>query len=67
MGQRYRLEPRLTTPIGVPRHLPSRDLARFCDTVDLGRGRGEARSTPKPAEPAFRAALSVCSEDIRQD
>ena len=66
MGQRYRLEPRLTTPIGVPRHLPLRNLPRFLDTVDRGRSRGETTGTPKAAEPSFRAALSACSEIIRQ-
>jgi len=53
MGQRYRLEPRLTTPIGVPRHLPLRNLPRFLDTVDLGRGHVETTGTPKATEPLF--------------
>jgi hypothetical protein len=66
MGQRYRLEPRLTTPIGVPRHLPSRNLARFLDTVDRGRSHVEATDTPKAGEPSSRAAPSACSEIIRQ-
>jgi hypothetical protein len=66
MGQRYCLEPGLTTPIGVPRHLPVPNLPRFRDTVDCGLGHVGTTVTPKAAERTFRAALSVRSEIIRQ-
>ena len=66
MGQRYRLEPRLTTWIGVRRHLPLRNLPRFRDTVDLRRSHVETTGKPKAAEPSFRAASSASSEIIRQ-
>jgi hypothetical protein len=66
MGQRYRLERCLSTPIGVPRDLPSRSLAWFLDTVNGGRSRGQTTDTPKATEPSFRAALSACFEIIRQ-
>ena len=66
MGQRYRLEPRLATPTGVPRHLTLCDLLRLLDTVDRGRSHMETTGTPKATEPSFRAAPPACSEIIRQ-
>ena len=66
MGKRYRLEPRLSTPIGVPRDLASRSLVWFHDTVDGGRSRGQTTDTPKATEPSFRATLFACSEIILQ-
>jgi hypothetical protein len=43
MGQRCRLE--ATTPIGIPRLLPLRDLPRFPDTIDRERRRVKTTGT----------------------
>jgi hypothetical protein len=66
MGQRYRLEPRLVTPIGVPRHLPLPDIPRFLDTIGRGRSHVETMGNPKATERSFGADLSGCCEIIRQ-
>ena len=66
MGLRYRLEPRLTTPIGFPRALPLRRLLGFRDAADRGLSHVETTGIPKATEASFRAAPSACSEIIRQ-
>jgi hypothetical protein len=44
----------------------SRSLAWLLDTVDRGRGRGQATEIPKATEPSFRAAPFACFEIILQ-
>ena len=66
MGQRYRLKPVAMTAIRVPRLVPLRNLLRFRDRVDRGRGSVETKGTPKATEPSFRAGLSVGRDIVRQ-
>jgi hypothetical protein len=66
MGQCYCLKAVTMMAIRVPWLVPLRDLLRFRDRVDRGRGPVETTGTPNAAEPSFRADLSVGCDIVRQ-